>query len=862
MVLAEYKRKRHFSQTPEPKGVVRRSKDAHRFVIQKHAARRLHYDFRLELDGVLKSWAVPKGPSLDPKVRALAVHVEDHPIEYGSFEGTIPKDQYGAGTVMLWDRGTWDPEGNPRDGFRKGKLKFALHGEKLHGRWTLIRMGGAAGEGGKNWLLKKLEDVESQPETKANILDDSPDSVATGRTMDEIAADQDRVWTSDQTKSRSKKKKLDSSRKKAARRSTKNRVSPTSLPGAVRRAQPTAFQPQLATPAREVPAGNDWLHELKFDGYRLICILQNSRPRLLTRRGNDWTSRFPTIVEAARALPVKNAILDGEVVVLAPNGTTDFQALQNMMQRQRDDQIVYYVFDLPHCNGYELTQTPLGDRKALLKSLLYGFSSSGAIRYSDHIVGNGVAAFSDACRRGLEGLISKRIDSLYRQRRSDDWLKVKCLSRQEFVIGGWTDPGGSRSGFGSLLLGYYDNQGGFQFAGKVGTGFTSQSLKQIKSALHALEQEQPPFDRPPRGAGTRGVHWTKPKMVAEIEFTEWTADGRLRSPSFQGLREDKKPEEVFREIPVDPPSDEMTDADRIEPNDNQPAGVRLSNPNRVLYPEQGLTKRDLASYYVQVADWILPHLVHRPLTLVRCPQGHRKQCFYQKHLAETLPESVRGINVAEQKGTELYVAVDDLPGLIGLVQMSVLEIHPWGSQEDKLEYPDRMVFDLDPGPEVAWKDVVGAAKEVREILAALKLTSFVRTTGGKGLHVVTPLMRRAEWQVVKDFAHAIADFLARYAPAKYVATASKAKRKGKIYADYLRNDRGATAIASYSTRARTGAPVATPVDWDELTPQLDPSGFTIETVPKRLSELKKDPWEGFFQIRQSITAAMLKQIKR
>ncbi len=875
MGLSEYKRKRHFAETPEPQGNGHGARNSQRFVVQKHAASRLHYDFRLELDGVLKSWAVPKGPSLDPTVKALAVHVEDHPVEYGSFEGTIPENQYGAGTVMLWDRGTWEPEGDPKTGYRKGKLKFKLHGEKLNGRWTLIRMSGKAGDDGKNWLLKKLDDTQARTAGKRDLLEEKPESVASGRTMDEIAADADQTWSQGAAVKKKPAKKR-ASPKKRSQSTNGALISPSSLTGAVRRRQPSRFQPQLATLVRQIPETDDWLHELKFDGYRLMCFFRGGRPHLVTRRGLDWTHRFPTVAQAALGLKVKNAIVDGEVVVLSRNGTTSFQALQNLLQRKRDDDIVWYVFDLPHCEGFDLTQTPLVERKALLKQLLQT-APNDVIRYSDHLVGNGAAAFSKACRRGLEGLICKRVDSPYQQRRTDDWVKVKCLSRQEFLIAGWTEPSGSRAGFGALLLGYYDKHRRLVYAGRVGTGFSNSSLRQLKALLHKLEQDQPPFEEPPSGSEAHGVHWVRPQLVAEVEFTQWTNDGRLRHPSFQGLREDKKPEEVVREVPLDQPSEDQDppNADKSRRRKTQqskhdtaladsrhPAGVRLTHPDRVLYPEQGLTKQDLANYYVHVADWILPHLIHRPLMVVRCPSGQAGKCFYQKHLAEGLSAPVRGIKVKEESGIKNYMGVDDLPGLVTLVQMSALELHPWGSREDKLDYPDRMILDLDPGPGVAWHEVVSAAGEVHAVLDALGLKSFVRTSGGKGLHVVVPLVRRATWDVVKDLAKAIAEFLARHAPAKFVATSSKVGRKGKIYADYLRNDRGATAIASYSTRALSGAPVATPLRWDELTPQIKPEKFTVRTVPERLASVDADPWEGFFDVRQAATIAMVRKIKQ
>lgn len=888
MGLVEYRKKRRFDRTPEPvgkKGSSAAAKTDDLYVIHKHAARRLHYDVRLELDGVLKSWAVPKGPSLDPSVKVLAVHVEDHPIEYASFEGIIPEGEYGSGTVMLWDRGTWQPEGNAQRDYRRGKLTFQLHGEKLRGGWVLVRMAGAAGEGGKNWLLKKLADKYARPADEYNVLEALPHSVATGRIMQEIARQADRVWSSlgendglsAKASGNGQPKKLRATRtrsKSPAKSAAQHKVEPASLPGAHRRPMPSTFKPQLAILVKDVPEGDDWIHELKFDGYRLLGMLRGGKLRLLTRHGLDWTDRFPRITAAARDLQINQAILDGEVVVLLPDGTTDFQSLQNLMKRGRDDDVVLFVFDVPYCLGYDLTKSPLIQRKELLKQLLGAVPANSAIRYSDHIVGRGSSVFAKACRHALEGVVSKRIDSPYEQRRTRSWVKVKCLKRQEFVLGGWSDPTGSHEAFGSLLLGYYNGRGELIYCGRVGTGFTSESLRQIKAELDRLQSKESLFANPPRD---RDIHWVKPRLVAEVEFTQWTKDGVLRHPTFRGLREDKSPREVTLEKPAslqagqtDKHSSSTKSRKRMSAkrssgrsngsarsDPNQIGGVRLSNPERVLYPEQGLTKRDLAEYYVHVSDWILPHLIHRPLTLVRCPQGRQAKCFYQKHVTESIPEPIRGIDVHEKDGTGVYVAVDDLAGLITLVQLGVLEIHPWGSREDKIEYPDRMIFDFDPGAGVAWERVVDAARDMRARLSEMALESFVRTTGGKGLHIVVPLVRRATWDEVKEFARTLAHDFVRQDPSRYIATASKAKRSGKIYVDYLRNDRGATAVASYSTRARAGAPVATPIRWDELSASLKPESFNVRTLSRRLALLKKDPWQGFFETQQAITKSML-----
>ncbi len=893
MSLKEYKRKRDFQRTPEPAGDGAKSAPGRQFVIQKHAARRLHYDFRLEHNGTLKSWAVPKGPSLDPAVKSLAVQVEDHPLDYATFEGVIPQGEYGGGTVMVWDHGTWEPEVDPTKGLREGKLKFTLNGEKLHGSWALVRMGGKAGDDGKNWLLIKHRDEAAKLAAKQDILKRKPRSVVSGREMEEIAADADRVWTSNRnaagksaamTAPKKSKTKAASKSKRASSRNVANR-SPikakdlANVPGARRAQLPTEFKPQLATLANRVPEGDDWLHELKFDGYRILAFIENEYVRLVTRRGNDWTARFRSVAEAVKSLPIDSALLDGEVVSLDQQGLSNFQQLQNLLKRGDPKSLVYYVFDLPHLLGYDLTQTPLIERKEVLAGLLLSANpdNDGTVRYSDHIRGQGENVLHHACRSAMEGIVSKRADSSYQQYRSSSWLKVKCLKEQEFVIGGFTKPEGSRVGFGALLLGYYEKRE-LIFCGRVGTGFTTQSLRQLTAELKKLKIDSTPFKNPPTGSRRRGVTWVRPKLVAEVEFSEWTSDGILRQPSFQGLREDKPAREVVRERPKSPASvkNELQISSRKKrvakkkspvqkkassnnaKNGVSVAGVRLTNPDRVLYPEQGLTKRDLAEYYERIADWILPYVARRPLTLVRCPQGHTSKCFYQKHLTGEMPDAVHGVMVKEKGKREEYVMIEDLAGLVSLVQMGVLEIHPWPARKDKLERPDYLVFDLDPGEGVEWRAVVQGAKDIRARLESVGLISYLRTSGGKGLHVVVPIARRHAWDELKQFAKSVADTMTREAPGRYIATMSKVRRHGKVYIDYLRNQRGATAIASYSTRARTGAPVAVPLTWDELSARTRADMYNISNLPRRLEKQSRDPWEGFFSARQSLTRVIQK----
>jgi bifunctional non-homologous end joining protein LigD len=907
MSLKEYKRKRDFKKTPEPSGDGAKNAPGRQFVVQKHAARRLHYDFRLELGGTLKSWAVPKGPSLDPAVKSLAVEVEDHPLDYATFEGVIPQGEYGGGTVMVWDRGTWEPEEDPIKGLKQGKLKIRLFGEKLRGSWALVRMGRRSGDDRNNWLLIKHRDEFARPAAKSDILTRKPRSVVTGRTMEQIASDADRVWSSN-GKAAAKSRARKTATKPAARSrgqsyngaiskaGAKKKLSPVTekdlakLTDVRRAKQPADFRPQLATLASRVPDGENWLHELKFDGYRALAFFENGKVRLISRNGNDWTARFQAVADALEELPIKNAILDGEVVSLDSNGLSNFQQLQNQMKRGDDESLVDYLFDMPHCEGYDLTRTPLAERKEVLARLVLSANpkNEGTLRYSDHIAGHGEKVLQHACRSAMEGVVCKRADSAYQQTRSSSWLKVKCLKEQEFVIAGYTKPEGSRVGFGALLLGYYNNKSQLVYAGKVGTGFTTQSLRELTAELKKRRIDSSPFDQLPKGIQRRGITWVKPELVAQVEFAEWTSDGRLRQPSFKGLREDKPPEKVTREMAKSPAALESSSSNgamksktkqattnqaktkRGTPGRSKPAaasrngkgeavvaGVRLTNPDRVLYPDQGITKLQLAEYYERVADWILPYVVKRPLTLVRCPEGYTGECFFQKHFTGSLPDAVRAVMVPVKGKREEYVAVDDIAGVVALVQMGVLEIHPWPAREDKLEQPDQIVMDLDPGEGVEWKAVVEGAKEVRDRLTAVGLTSFLRTSGGKGLHVVLPLARRNTWDELKQFAKAVADTMTRESPDRYLATLSKAKRRGKVFVDYLRNQRGATAIASYSSRRKAGAPVAVPIAWEELSMRTKPDMYNIVNLPKRLAKLSSDPWDGFFSTRQSITRKMM-----
>jgi bifunctional non-homologous end joining protein LigD len=878
MALEQYQKKRDFRKTPEPAGTAPRKKPEAAplsFVVQKHRARQLHYDFRLELNGVLLSWAVPRGPSLDPGEKRLAVHVEDHPIEYGGFEGVIPKGQYGGGTVLLWDRGTWTPlDPDPDAAYRKGTLKFRLDGEKMRGNWALVRMNGRrakAANGHENWLLIKERDAAALPESGAALVENQPLSVATGRAMDAIAAERDRVWDSQQGGEIAGNPAAKPARKSAP-------------PGARKRALPDRIVPQLASPADSAPDGPEWLHEIKYDGYRLLARIERGEVRLITRNGLDWTQKFPALAGALAALAVDSALIDGELVALAPDGTTSFGELQDRIARGDTSGLVYFAFDLTYLDGYDLTAASLEDRKTALARIV-AREAGGMVRYSDHQEGHGPDFFRHACRYGLEGTLAKRRDRPYRPGRSSDWRKIKCHKKDEFVVLGFTDPSGARHGFGALLLGYYDPTGRLCYAGRVGTGFNDRLLRDLRGRLDAIGRPDPLIPLA-KGLSTKGVHWTEPRLVAEVRYSGWTADGVLRHPSFEGLREDKSPAEVvYDPLPNPPPQAPSPTLPRKRGREGRGLagegtvkaeasasivrardgsigfeGVRLTNPDRVLYPDCGITKLALAQYYAAIKDWALPHLSNRPLSLVRCPEGYDKECFYQKHISSGVPDVVGRVEIADKSVTRTYLVIENLAGLVAVVQMGVLEIHPWGSTVKKLETPDRITFDFDPDEGLPWERVTAAAIEMREALLGIGLQSFVKTTGGKGLHVVAPVTPTLGWDAIKEFSRWVAErFVAAY-PDRFTANMAKRAREGRIFIDYLRNTRGATAVGAYSARARAGAPVATPLAWEEVENGVKPDAFTVMTVPARLAKLNSDPWAEMPKLRQSISARVRKEV--
>lgn len=857
--LADYRRKRDFTQTNEPAG-ARRKADERRdngtlhFVIQKHDATRLHYDFRLELDGTLKSWAVPKGPSLDPADKRLAVHVEDHPLDYADFEGHIPEGQYGGGDVIVWDRGTWRPHGDPRKAYRDGKLKFDLDGEKLHGAWALVRthLRGTGKHPKEQWLLIKERDDQVRPASDYDVTQAMPASVITGENVGE------------------KPPAHADSRK--ARRTGPAQVQPPD--GAVPGTLPRTLAPQLATLVDAPPAHGEWDYEVKFDGYRILARIDGSTVRLFSRNGHDWTAKLPRQARTLHALGLREAWLDGEVVVMGERGVPDFQALQNAFETAHADRIAYYLFDIPFCNGMDLRGVPLRERRALLQRILDaapGDLDRDAVLFSGTFQAAPEDLLSSACSMSLEGVIGKRADAPYRAGRSPAWIKLKCGQRQEFVIGGYSAPKGSRSGFGALLLGVYDDAGALRYAGRVGTGFNETSLRALHHDLRGLSIDTPPFANPPTGADARDVQWVKPERVAEIAFAEWTREGIVRQAVFHGLRDDKPARSIVRETAK---SAGATGAARkenramkaterkVHPGAERIAGVDITHPARVIEKASGTTKADLARYYASVASWMLPHLHDRPVSLVRAPDGIDGEHFFQKHAAALKLPGITQLDPSLDPGHASLLAIGSPQALVGAVQMGTVEFHTWNALADRIEQPDRIVFDIDPDPALPFTRVIEATQLTLALLDELGLKAFLKTSGGHGMHVMVPLMRReaAGWDVLKDFAQAVVRHMAATFPDRFVAKMGPQNRVGKIFIDYLRNNRGASTVAAYSVRARVGLPVSVPIRHDELAGLQSSAQWTLRTLPDRLAKLKADPWADYAGTRQSVTADMRKRI--
>ena len=865
--LKVYRAKRRFGVTAEPTGKVVR-KRGNAFVIQKHAARRLHYDLRLELDGVMKSWAVTRGPSLVPGEKRLAVQVEDHPIAYNKFEGTIPQGEYGGGTVMIWDRGRWQAENDPHKGLAKGHLAFTLDGEKLHGGWHLVRMHRRAGEKRDNWLLiKQHDDAERSPRDK-DILEEQPYSAVSGRSMEEIANGPKKEWHSNRTRDgktssknnrtpgKSKKKTATDARARPAavkftRRSAKVRTKDdTSVVSARHAALPTFVPPSLATLSDKAPDRGNWIHEIKFDGYRVQARLTGGKVILRTRTGLDWTKKFPSVAAAIAKLPAKSALIDGEIVAEDHDGISSFSLLQQDLKTGRHDRLAFYAFDLLHLNGADLMPLPLTARKDALAKLLERQPQRGPVRLSESLTEPGTVLLRHACKLGLEGIVSKVADSPYRSGRGRDWIKTKCSDRQELVVAGVVPSTADARAVGALVLGFYDD-GKLHYAGRTGTGFTHETARKLFRRLMSLKSDKTPFEAvPAEERGVRKPIWVRPTMVVEVDFHGWTHGDRVRQASFQGVREDKSAKDVVRERAI-AAANRTAAVKRSTPvaktNDNI-AGVRLTHPDRVYWDDAGITKRDLAEFYVQVWKWMRPHLVGRPIALLRCPEGTTGQCFFQKHARAGIPTEY--LHLVPEKGDKI-ISIDDLYGLIALVQGGVLEIHTRGTTIDDRERADRLVFDLDPGPGTSWSELVAAAREVHARLAELKLKSFLKTSGGKGLHVVLPI-KPTPWDVAKAFTHKIAASMAADSPDLYIATATKSHRTKRIFVDYLRNSREATAVAPYSTRARPGAPVSVPIEWTELGSLKTANQYTVQTLLQRLSRLRKDPWAAIGRIKQQL----------
>lgn len=803
MSLRDYDRKRRFGQTPEPRDdSAKHAGKSPIFVVQLHHASHRHYDFRLEVDGVLKSWAVPKGPSLRPGEKRLAVEVEDHPLSYAQFEGEIPSGNYGAGQVEIFDGGSWSSDADPLESIAAGKLDFSLHGQKLKGAWKLVRTGSDSRQ--PQWLLFKRDDAFAG----------------------QLEAD-DLLGTPRQLK---KPQGGSPPRKRVSGKRSAWAGKAAGIRGAAARPFSAVFSPQLASSRKFAPVGDDWLHEIKWDGYRLTASVLGGKATLRTRNGLDWTDRFPEIAAAVAALPLIDASLDGEVVALDGRGVSDFSGLQRALKSGHTAGLRYIVFDLPGIDGIDLSAAPLLERKELLEKLLAKQSSS-LLAYSRHILGHGDKVFQASSGQGVEGIISKRITAPYEQARSSAWVKVKHEDGDEFVVVGYTLPKGSRSDLGALLLAR-PSGGGLSYVGRVGTGFDDRTLRELAMRMAPLRQDKPVVEIPPHATITSAaVQWVRPQLVAEIAFRGWGKEGLLRQAAFKRLREDKRLADLTPDLTL---------------------RESLTHPERVVYRSAGITKGEVAAYYRAVSPWLLRDAAKRPLSIVRCPDGAEGSCFFQKHYKPSLGSAVTSVRLEQKSGEEDYLQVEDEQGLLALVQANALEFHVWGSRSDAPEQPDRLVFDLDPGPGITWKQVVAAARDVRDRLEETGLQSFVRCTGGKGLHVVAPIDRGPGWDAVKQFCEAFADAMATHRPTHYVATMSKAKRANRIFIDWLRNGRGATSVASWSLRAREGAPVAMPLRWEELGRVGGGGAFDLKRAIRRAAKLRMDPWDGMGRLRQKL----------
>jgi bifunctional non-homologous end joining protein LigD len=847
--LDRYRARRDFKATPEPPGVVTRSGNRLRFVVQEHRARRLHYDLRLELDGVLKSWAVPKGLSDVPGERRMAVQTEDHPLSYADFEGTIPPRHYGAGTMTIWDSGDWSPVGDAREGLDKGKLKIRLRGKRLRGTWNLVRMRGRAGESSPSWLLMReradgsSDDAESAE--PADLAEPAGFADEAGFAVPAEPADP-----------------LDTG------------------PPAAAAPLPDRLEPQLATLVDAPPPGDAWHYELKFDGYRMLARIEGGKVRLLTRNGNDWSSRMPALCDALGALDLESGWLDGEIVVPDDRGVPDFQALQNAFDSARVDRIQYLLFDLLHHDGLDLRKLPLRARRERLRRLMTR-NRSRHLRFSETLDGDPAAMLANACELGIEGLIGKRADARHEAGRTRTWIKLKCKRRQEFVIGGWTDPRGSREVFGSLLLGVHDETGALRYAGSVGTGFDAAGLRAVGARLATVPAPRSPFaDK----VTVAGAHWVAPTLVAEVSFAEWTQTGRVRHAVFHGLRDDKPAKVIVRERPVpsraaassstrDGASSRAAATSRAAastraaatsraaaapPRANRvaTAGFVITHPDRTIDATAGLAKIDLVGYYERIAQYMLPHIAGRPIALLRAPGGLDGKRFFQKHGDRARIPGVRDLDPSLDSGGQPLLQIDTVEGLVGAAQMNTIELHVWNSRSRAIERPDRMVFDLDPGEGLGWAEVIEGAQLTRALLDELGLKSFVKTSGSKGLHVVVPIAARHDWETVRTFSQAVVRHMAKMIPSRFVASPGASRRIGKIFVDYLRNGRGATTAAAFSARARPGLPVSMPIEWDDLKTLERSDRWTIRDAVAHVEARREDPWKDLGTSRQTLTKAI------
>jgi bifunctional non-homologous end joining protein LigD len=834
--LKRYNEKRDFKKTAEPPGEVpaakRRTKKSAglAFVIQKHWASRLHYDFRLECDGVMWSWALPKGLSFDPSVRPMAIHVEDHPISYNEFEGTIPKGEYGAGTVIVWDRGTWEPVGDPCEGMSKGKILFKLHGQKLAGLWELVRISKPGEKKQDQWIIfKKRGDAWARPKSEYDVITALPDSVV-ARPLGLVEEREQRSFA-----------------KPAKPQETAD------LSNAAKAQLPAKLSPQLATLVTAAPAGGEWVVENKFDGYRILARVDGEGVRLFTRNGNDWTSKLKHLVEAVKHLGVSSGWLDGEIVVMNDKGNPDFNRLQNAIDSSKSSGIEYFIFDVPFLGDLDLRQVPLVARRAILQQLLQG-RETNIIHFSQAFEASPSQLLEAACQLGLEGMMLKRADSAYVSSRAETWLKLKCQLRQEFVVIGFTDRTGARAEVGSLMLAYHED-GVLRSAGSVGTGWDSATGRELHRHFSQLLTDEPAVDpstvKPGRWSRrTAGSErWVKPQTVVEVAFAEWTPEGHVRHPVWRGVRTDKPAGAITKESAVPPAGTSSTKASKKR------SSVKVTNPERVIDPTTGFKKIDLIHYYESVADWILPHLKDRPISLVRAPTGITGELFFQKH-PETKMPGMKELDPALWPGHSALMAVNSVDALISAAQMNTIEFHTWNSKSQRIDQPDRVIFDLDPGEGVSWKDLQEAAFLMRTLLTELGLNSWLKTSGGKGLHVVVPLAPKLDYAVVKGFSQAAVQHMAKTIPQRFVSKSGGGNRVGKIFIDYLRNGHGQTTAAAFSARSRPGMGVSMPVSWEQLPALKSGSQWSIATAREYLSFQKDDPWANYWKSRQTLTTAM------